>query len=273
MTNPDLAGRTPTVQRAPAFPWPRWRTAPRRAASPLARDPRLPEADAKPPPTKTAVPSSERRTANVPRPSPTSAPAPSAAKRPAGSLGGWLVRESIALVGMAGAALTVFAQLAWIMPLSRPYLDILGRWLTLSSNFWIDRYEALGFYLHSHLQAAVALAVFLAVIGLGARISDLLSGVPLARRWGFMDGMTRPIFAIMSVLAVIFLLSFDPNPASPTYDVTSKSTIQYLFVILLTAGYALGNHLGQRGFQIRLYRLAVLLALLVALNFWLLPSP
>jgi hypothetical protein len=126
MTNPDLAGRTPTVQRAPAFPWPRWRTAPRRAASPLARDPRLPEADAKPPPTNTAVSSSERRTANVPRPSPTSAPAPSAAKRPAGSLGGWLVRESIALVGMAGAALTVFSQLAWIMPLSRPYLDILG---------------------------------------------------------------------------------------------------------------------------------------------------
>jgi len=285
MTKPDLSGRTPTVQRAPAFPWPRWRLTPDRPKKPLARDPRISNSDDEDGENddlhevSTAPPATVPRTrTRVPRSPPPSAP-PNPARetdttRPAGSLGGWLARESLALLGMAGAALTVFSQLAAIMPLSRPFMDILGWWLTVSSNFWLDRYDEIGFYPHSHLQAAIALAAFLTLIGLGARISAIWTGTALQRRWGFLDGMTWPSLAIMAVLAIVFLLGHDPNASSITSGGDgSKETVKYLFAIILTAGYAAGDFLGQRGFHIRLYRLAVLLIIGLALNQWLLSSP
>jgi hypothetical protein len=178
------------------------------------------------------------------------------------------VRESIALVGMAGAALTVLSQLARVMPLSPPFLDVLGWWVTVTLDFWLALSGELGFYVHSHIQAAIALAVFLTMIGLGARIAAIISRTPLERRWEFLDGMTWRSAAILGMLGIVFLLGHDVEG-----PVKGGRAIQYSFAILLTAGYALGNFLGQRGFHIRLYRLAVLLALLVALNFWLLPSP
>ena len=175
---------------------------------------------------------------------------------------------------MSGAALTVLAQLAWAVPLSRPFMAILGWWMTVSSDFWLRHYDTFGFYPHAHLQAAIALAFFLAIIGLGARISAILYGTPLQRGWGFLDGMTWPSLAIMGALGIIFLLGYDPDPASATYEnAGGKETVKYLFAIILTIGYALGDFLGQRGFHVRLYRLAGLLILLLALNHWLLSSP
>lgn len=284
MSKPDLSGRTPTVQRAPAFPWPRWLLPPSRPKNPLASDPRaVPSADesgendsvdAPSPAPPATVPRTRNRVSKLPPPSAPPNPAPpTGTARPSGSLAGWLAREALALLGMAGAALTVFSQLAWIMPLSRPFTDVLGWWITVNSNFWLDHYDQLGFYPHSHLQAAIALAAFLTLIGLGARISAIWTGTRLERRWGFLDGMTWPSLAIMAVLALIFLLGHDPNASSATYDTTSKQTIQYLFAIILTVGYAAGDYLGQRGFHSRLYRLAVLLILGLALNQWLLLSP
>jgi hypothetical protein len=197
-----------------------------------------------------------------PRPAsePTRGSAP--ASRPA-----WLVRESIALLGMAGAALTVLGQLARVMPLSPPFLDVLGWWVTVTLDFWLTLSAELGFYVHSHIQAALALAVFLAMIGLGARISAIVTRTPLERRWEFLDGMTWSSFAIIGALVIIFLLGHDVEG-----PIDGGRAIQYTFAIIITAGFALGNFLGQRGFHSRLYRLAALLALLVALNFWLLPS-
>ncbi len=267
MTKPDLSGRTPTVQRVPAFSWPRWTLTPRRPARPLARDPRTQPQTAAPPVETTATP-------RMPSPAPRkSAPPASSDARPAGSLPGWLLRESIALLGMAGAAVTVFSQLAAMIPISRPFMDILGWWMTVSSNFWLTHYDDLGFYPHSHLQAAIALAAFLTMIGLGARISAMWSGERLQRRWPFLEGMTWPSLAIMASLAMIFLLAHDPTPSETTFEsAASRELIKYMFAVILMVGYALGDHLGQRGFHIRLYRLAFLVLLLVALNSWLLPS-
>ncbi len=290
MSKLDLSGRTPTVQRAPPFPWPRWRQTPSSAKTPsrpkrpLARDPRTAPADdedfevdgiekASPVPSAT-VPRTRPRLPVSPSPNAPPNPAPAThANRPTGSLVGWLARESLAILGMAGAAITVFSQLAAIMPLSRPFLDVLGWWITVNSNFWLDRYDEIGFYPHSHLQAAIALAASLTLIGLGTRISAIWTGTRLERRWGFLDGMTWPSLAIMAVLAVVFLLGHDPNASSATYDGTIKETNKYLFAFIVTAGYVAGDHLGQRGFHVRLYRLAVLLILGLALNQWLLSSP
>ena len=271
MSKPDLSGRTPTVQRAPAFPWPRWRPARPRAIGPIPRQRQAPVPDAQHPPMSPTVPRVPRTGERIePENLP---PRPVATSRSTGSLAGWLLRESIALLGMAGAALTVFTQLAWFLPISRPFMDVLGWWMTASSNFWLAHYDSLGFYPHAHLQAAIALAAFLTLIGLGARVSAVGSGPPLERRWGFLQGMTWPSLAIMGVLAIVFLLGHDPDASTASYEgAGGKETIKYLFAIILTVGYAAGDFLGQRGFHIRLYRLAVLLILGLALNQWLLSS-
>jgi hypothetical protein len=245
MTRPDLAGRTPTVQRYRSRWWPLWQ--PRRAA-PAPEPARKLKATPEPAHKRETAPEPPRRVLRAPRPA-------------------WLFREAVALIGMAGAALTVFSQLTSVVPLSPPFVDVLGWWVTVTLDFWLALSGELGFYVHSHIQAAIALAVFLTMIGLGARIAAILSRTPLERRWEFLDGMTWPSAAILGVLGIVFLLGHDVER-----PVNGGKAIQYTFAIILTAGYALGNHLGQRGFHIRLYRLAALLALLVALNFWLLPS-
>jgi hypothetical protein len=273
MTKSDISNRTPTVQRVPAFSWPRWRVTPPKPARTISKT-----VDAgRQRPAKPAAGPVSRNQAEAPPLSPgANGPRPGtegSASKPA-TRGIGLLREGVALLGIAGAALTVLAQLAWVMPLSRPFMDVLGWWVTLSADFWIANYESLGFYPHSHLQAAIGLAVFLATMGLGARISGLLSGASFARRWGFLEGMTWPSLAIMGGLAIIFLLGYDQSPGTTMDgDPDSGGTIKYVFAIILMAGYAVGDALGQRGFHNRLYRLAILLLLLIGLNIWLLTTP
>ena len=274
MSKPDLSNRTPTVQRVPAFSWPRWRLTPPNPSRTLSRTAISGEPRAAKPAAAPVVP---RTQAEARQPSPgTQRPRPEtegAASKPA-ARGNWLLREGVALLGIAGAALSVLAQLAWVMPLSRPFMEVLGWWMTLSSDFWLANYDRLGFYPHSHLQAAIGLAAFLATMGLGARISGLLSGAAFSRRWGFLEGMNWPSLAIMAGLAVIFLISHDAGPASALDDgAASTGSSKFVFSVILMAGYALGDALGQRGFHRRLYRLAIVLFLLVALNIWLLTTP
>jgi hypothetical protein len=259
----DLGNRPPTVQRYKQQWWPFARkqaskpkpAPPAASSTPAATQsrfqrPRLPTSASEPVETR-------------PRPRPTK-PRPRK---------GWLVREAIALLGMIGAALTVLVELAWYVRMSPPFMDVLGWWMTLNSDVWLSAYDRLHFYPHAHIQAAIALAVFLAMIGLGARVSALLSGTPLERRWSLFEGQTWPSLAIMGVLGVIFLLGHDPNASSSNYDgYGGKETVKYLFAIILAAGYGLGDFLGQRGFHTRLYRLAFLLILLLGLNHALLVS-
>ncbi len=146
--------------------------------------------------------------------------------------------------------------------------------MTVNSDFWLSHYDELGFYPHSHVQAAMSLAVFLTLIGLGARVSAILSGTPLARRWSLFEGITWPSLAIMGILGIVFLIGQDPGAATATYDgAGGKETVKFLFAIILATGYGLGDYLGQRGFHTRLYRLAILLLLLLGFNHWLMISP
>ncbi len=145
---------------------------------------------------------------------------------------------------MAGAALTVLTQLAWLLPISRPFMEVLGWWMTLNSDLWLSAFDSLGFYPHSHVQAAIALAVFLATIGLGARVSAKLTGTPLERRWSLFEGQTWPSLAIMGTLGIIFLLGHDPNASVANYGgYGGKETTKYLFAIILAqaTGSATGS--------------------------------
>lgn len=258
----NLGNRTPTVQRYRQ----RWWSFGRSPAEPVKSQRKT---------TPIQASAQKSPTSGVPA-APALKPAKATtypAAKPNATLAGWLAREAIALVGMGGAALTVLAQLAWFVPMSAPFLDVLGTWMTYNSNFWLTNYDRLGFYPHSHLQAAIALAIFLTLIGLGARVSARLSGRPHDRNWGLFDGMTWPSLVIMSILGVVFLLGHDPDPSRATYDdAGGKETVKYLFAVILAAGYGLGDYLGQKGFHTRLYRLAVLIILLLGLNHWLLIS-
>jgi len=259
MTQPDPKGRTPTVVRYRGG----WPTRPKPSEPPGAHRAR----EAGPAPAPTPVP----KATPVPRdaPVPRRHAATGAASRP-----GWLRREAIALLGIAGAALTVLSNLAWHIPLSRPFMDVLGKWIAWNSDLWWSLYGLFDIYLHPHVQAAVALAVFLAMIGLGARISARLAGTPLGTRRPMLEGMSGPSLLIMAALMIIFLFGHDAEPSRNPLEVGgSLAAGQYVVAGTVAAGYILGDLLGQRGFHVRLYRLAVLVVLLLALNAWLLARP
>ncbi len=254
MTKIDLGNRPPTVQRTQATWWP-------------FQQKRVAVLAQRPAPGTTLKPDEPRELQAPAAPGGQS-------KRRRRSLASWIGREAIALLGTFGAALTVLSQLAWHIPMSRPFIDLLGRWMTWNFDFWLSLYDRLGFYPHAHVQAAVALAVFLAMIGLGARVAARLTGTPLDRQWGLFEGMTAPSLLIMGALIVVFLLGHDQSPTdNPLVVGGNQQAGELLFAGVITAGYAAGDYLGQRGFHLRLYRLAVLILLLLGCNQWLLASP
>jgi hypothetical protein len=180
----------------------------------------------------------------------------------------WLRRESIATLAMLGAALTVLAQLRHEVPFS-PWLErLLGLWQEATRYFWQPPLEWVGVPLHRHLVAALTLASFLAMIGVGARVSGRLSGAPLRpivlTRW--LDGMTWPSLVVYAALVLVFMLGHGASAADPLVLWGSRTAGQYAFALTVTAGYIAGDYIGHEEFHRRLLRLAALVALLVVAN-------
>jgi hypothetical protein len=180
----------------------------------------------------------------------------------------WLRRESIATLAMLGAAFTVLAQLRHEVPFA-PWLErLLGRWQDATRYFWQPPLDWVGVPLHQHLVAALTLASFLAMIGVGARVSGRLSGAPLPpivlSRW--LDGMTWPSLIVFAALALVFVLGHGASAAGPLVLWGSPTAGKYVFALTVTAGYIAGDYIGHEEFHRRLLRLAVLVALLVAAN-------
>jgi hypothetical protein len=181
----------------------------------------------------------------------------------------WLKRESLATLAMLGAALTVLAQLDRVMLLA-PWLEqIVAYWQLATRGFWRPPLTWLGAPLHHDLVAALTLAAFLTLIGVGARLSARLAGTPLPRialsRW--LDGMSWPSLIVFGALAIVFLLGQDASASDPLVLWGSRTTGRYAFALMVTAGYLAGDYIGHDEFHRRLLRLAVLVVLLVAASF------
>jgi hypothetical protein len=177
----------------------------------------------------------------------------------------WLRRECVATLAMLGAALTVLAQLGKSLE-PAPWLTwLLELWDEATRAFWQPPLSLIGAPMHHDLMAAVTLAWFMAMIGVGARISGRFSATPPApidwTRW--LDGMSWPSLAVYAALCVVFLLGHGASAADPLVIWGSHTAGRYAYAVTVTAGYVAGDFIGHDEFHRRLLRLAALVALLV----------
>ena len=139
----------------------------------------------------------------------------------------------------------------------------------MTQSLWRPPLDMLGLPLHRNLVAALTAALFMAMIGIGARVSARLSGAPLPpivlTRW--LDGMTWPSLMVFAGISITFLFGHGASYTDPLVVWGSREWGKFMFACTVTAGYAAGDYLGHGEFHQRLLRLAVLVPLLLALNY------
>ena len=184
----------------------------------------------------------------------------------------WLRSESLATAAMLGTALTLLGQLATLIPFAPPLAALLTLWNSVTQALWRPPLELIGVPLHRNLVAALTAALFMAMIGVGARVSARLRGAPLPpiilTRW--LDGMTWPSLMVFAAISIVFLFGQGATHTDPLIVWGSREWGKFTFACTVTAGYAAGDYVGHGEFHRRLLRLAVLVPLLVALNYALL---
>lgn len=182
--------------------------------------------------------------------------------------------ETVALLGVSGAGLTLLAELASVMPMVPPLARLLVQWRTLTESIWRRPFQVVGIDLHPAISAALTIALFLIMIGVGGRISAAMSGKPLPPLslrsfWGS-DDQTWPSLLAFGAVCLAFLIG-----RSSVYDETlrvfgSEQAGEYAFAIIGAAGYLIGSFIGEGVFHRRLVRLMVLVAVVTAVNWGLL---
>jgi hypothetical protein len=181
-------------------------------------------------------------------------------------LSSWLKREAVATLAMAGAALTVLAQLAQAMPMA-PWLEqILAWWQAFLHGLWRPPLDWLGIPLHPHLVAAVTVSAFMTLIGVGARISRRFAGTPLPPIGfaHFLGRMNWPSLVVFAALSIVFLAG-QGDPSSDRLVLWgNREAGRYGFALTAASGYFAGDLIGQHEFHGRLLRMAVLVVLLVS---------
>lgn len=180
----------------------------------------------------------------------------------------WLRREAVTLAGLTGAALTALAQLMALLPMA-PWLEwLLSRWREFLASLWYPLLSLFRLELHGDIMAAISLAVFLAVIGAGVRLSAHLREEP-PPPLDLFEHMDVSSLGAFMVLFMVFLFGHRDHTYPRTRPIVWDSVeLGKLAVILtITGGYMLGDLLGGEGFHRRLRRLIVLIALILLANF------
>jgi hypothetical protein len=201
---------------------------------------------------------------------------PTASRRVSSKAAAWLRRETIAVLAISGTALTLLGELANVMPTAPRLARLLAQWRALTDSLWRPPLELASLDFHPDILAALTIAVFLVMLGIGSRISAALSDAPLApidsRRFWDNDHQTWPSLLAFGAVCLIFLLSRTSAVDSRPQIFGSEDAGAWAFALIGTAGYLLGEFIGDRAFHVRLIRLMLVLAVLVAANFALLAS-
>lgn len=182
---------------------------------------------------------------------------------------GWLKRESVALLALSGAALTVLAQISALMPLAPALAHVLAGWQELTRGVWRPPFDLVGVALHPDLVAALTVSAFMALLGGGARLSARLGGEPLEPMTAgrFFDDQTWPSLIVFAALSLVFLMGTGSADSSDVLRVMGSEEVGKLaFAGIVTTGYFAGDFIGHRPFHLRLYRLAAIVAVLVVAN-------
>lgn len=186
-----------------------------------------------------------------------------------------LRKELLAWAGQLGAAVTVLAQFSSEIVLPDWLVNLLAAWRQMQAALWKPVFDAAGLSLHPHIVAALSTAVFLAMIGIGARLSRAKTRRPLAPlEVRFLDDMGWMSVLIFAALVYVFLIGSGPDPAAsvPLTLYGSELAGRYLFASIVTAGYVAGDFFGHRAFHYRLIRLAGAVGAVVAALWVLLPQ-
>ncbi|MDX2309190.1 MAG: hypothetical protein NW216_13190 [Hyphomicrobium sp.] len=185
-----------------------------------------------------------------------------------GRVGTWLTREAIALTGVVGTSLTVLAQVAGAIPMVPAIADLLQFWRETTAIAIEPPFRLVGIEPHPHIAAALAYAVFVAMIGLGANVANRLSGgPPFDPHWQMLEGATWPSGIAFAAMLTAFIFGHDPTSESKALLIMgSEDAGKYAFALIATAGYIVGDALGQRVFHARLLRTAALTLAVIGIN-------
>ena len=183
----------------------------------------------------------------------------------------FLRKELIALLAEAGAALTVLSQLASEVAMPDWLRDFLILWRQMLTAIWTPLLKHFEFTLHPQLVAALSVAMFLCLLGVGARFARARSRAPLAPlEFRFLEDMSFLSLLVYAGLVYAFLIGSGPEPAQepPIKLFGTEIAGRYTFALIVTLGYALGDVFGHKAFHWRLLRLATVIgAILVGLIF------
>jgi len=183
----------------------------------------------------------------------------------------FLRKELIALLAEAGAAITVLSQLASEVAMPDWLRDFLILWRQILTAIWTPLLKHFEFGLHPQLIAALSVAVFMLLLGVGARTARARSRAPLAPlEFRFLEDMSFLSLLVYAGLVYAFLIGSGPDPAQepPITLFGSEIAGRYTFALIVTLGYALGDFIGHKAFHWRLLRLATVIgALFVGLIF------
>ena len=186
----------------------------------------------------------------------------------------WLRREFVATLGIAGAALSLLAELAHSMPMAPPLARLLAYWRGLTQGLWEVPLYRVGILIDPAVTAALTIAAFLITIGVGARISAAKSGHPLPplTQQGFWqnDHQTWPSLIAFGSVCLIILLGRDSGSPDHPQIVGSDRPIGWLFAIIGATGYLWGEFFGDQEFHRRLIRTIGAVAAVAAVNWALL---
>ena len=186
----------------------------------------------------------------------------------------WLSREFVATLGIAGAAMTLLAELAHSMTMAPPLARVLAYWRGLTQGLWEIPLDFVGILIDPLVLAALTIAAFLIAIGVGARISAARSGHPLPplTQQGFWqtDHQTWPSLIAFASVCLIILLGRDSGSPDVSQVPGGDRQTGWLFAIIGTTGYLLGEFFGDQEFHRRLIRTIGAVAVVAAFNWALL---
>lgn len=178
----------------------------------------------------------------------------------------WLKRASYAWFGLSGALLTVLGQLANACVLSPGLSQFVMWWPEVLRTAWRPPLELVGIEPHPHVAAVLSFALFLIMIGIGARL-DARSGpqpLPPLMQARLLDDMTWPSLIVFAWLLVVFLsgLGHDPADDTPLRLFGSALAGRLSFALIAMFGYATADWFGHHLFHDRLYLLAGTVAII-----------
>ena len=180
--------------------------------------------------------------------------------------------EALALAGMLGAALTVFAELSPALTVAPSLAYVTEHWRAVTEGVWRPLLDLIGLAIDPGLAAAIAIAWFTVMIAAGGRFAAQVAGqpVPNLRDRNFWNGESQPWWSLISLGAICFAFLIGHSDTAGRGPVSSSATGQWAFVGIVTAAYLFGEYLGGQEFHRRLARAIILFAALIGLNFLLL---